>query len=87
MRRVALLLLFTTSIHGDVQIALRNTRLVDRERGRDGGGIRVLLDPRDPRYATVVTGNITVTLIPDEDGYVGRECPPCQRYFKTGGGT
>ncbi|MGK2887246.1 MAG: hypothetical protein ACSLE8_21160 [Rhodococcus sp. (in: high G+C Gram-positive bacteria)] len=30
---------------------------------------------------------ISVTLIPDEDGYVGRECPPCHRYFKVRLGT
>jgi hypothetical protein len=30
---------------------------------------------------------ITVTLIPDEDGHVGRECPDCHRYFKVRPGT
>ena len=34
-----------------------------------------------------MTETISVTIIPDEDGYVGRECPTCERYFKVRPGT
>ena len=31
--------------------------------------------------------DISVTIKPDEDGYTGRECPTCERYFKIKFGT
>lgn len=34
-----------------------------------------------------MTETIAVTLSPDEDGYIGRECPTCQSYFKIRPGT
>ena len=30
---------------------------------------------------------MTITLTPDEDGFIGRECPSCERYFKVRPGT
>lgn len=36
---------------------------------------------------TVLSETINVTLTPDPDGYLGRECPACKRYFKVLPGT
>jgi len=34
-----------------------------------------------------MTESVTVALSPDEDGYLGRECPACELYFKVRPGT
>lgn len=31
--------------------------------------------------------DFTITLAPDENGYIGRECPDCEKYFKVKSGT
>jgi hypothetical protein len=33
------------------------------------------------------TMSVSVTISPDHDGYTGRECPNCERYFKVMLGT
>ena len=30
---------------------------------------------------------LVVKIEPDSDGYTGRECPACKKYFKVKGGT
>lgn len=39
------------------------------------------------RSASVNMETITIKLEPDADGYTGRECPTCIKYFKVKGGT